>query len=240
LKSALVAGAATADMLGNGVEINGNAKKNEDTGNAQTQATQLTKLCLGLQSLFAVRCARAIDELKGKLMALIAANEGKPEGEKKAFRDVVYEANLNLFSDEIQAVAASYAEWESMRVFCQLLSSNGTDLGLIGQIERPKMSGGLPALSPFATASLGRLALLYGFDCVEQQAVHFLSTKLLTADEMSHIKAYKAALCRAIRPDVMSLVDGLGIDENLIWRPMAKDWKTWNEPDNFGEVVEKV
>jgi hypothetical protein len=84
------------------------------------------------------------------------------------------------------------------------------------------------------------VGLLYCLDCIEQDALQFLNLNLLDAGELMAIKYnLKQFLCReAIRPNVMGLVDGLGVDEDLLWRPIAKDWVQFNKGDNYGEVVD--
>ena len=61
---------------------------------------------------------------------------------------------------------------------------------------------------------------------------------VLTGDEAVSLRAHKAVLCKALRPEIVAVCKGLGLDDGVIWRPIAKDWKTFNKGDNFGEVLD--
>jgi len=62
--------------------------------------------------------------------------------------------------------------------------------------------------------------------------------ELMTKEQILKIKEKKAALCKLMRPDIYNILAQLGVDEGLIWRPLAKDWKEYNRADNFGEVLD--
>ena len=65
-----------------------------------------------------------------------------------------------------------------------------------------------------------------------------LKAGVLNANQVGRLKEVKAVYCKAIRPDIMVLVKGLGVDVTTQYRPIGKDWKEFNKADNFGEVVD--
>lgn len=60
----------------------------------------------------------------------------------------------------------------------------------------------------------------------------------INKDQILSIRTHKAAICKLLRPDIYSIIQGFGVKEEIIWRPMAKDWKEFNRADNFGEVLD--
>ncbi len=146
----------------------------------------------------------------------------------------IYDANLKEFSDEIQLVAATYAQWESMRAFNKVVLSAGADPELL-QNTSAKIAG----LDPVAVCMLGRLALLYATDILMEDSLWCVELGLMDSKtEVPMLRPMKAALCKCLRPEIVSVIDGFGIHDDVIWRPIGKDWKTFNKGDNFGEVVD--
>jgi len=96
-------------------------------------------------------------------------------------------------------------------------------------------------LSDNATLVFGRVLMLYAFDCLEEDAMSMVASMdslSITNDQILSIRTHKASICKLMRPDIHSIVKGFGVKEDIIWRPMAKDWKEFNRADNFGEVVD--
>ena len=75
-----------------------------------TDPVKIVAMCTQLENLFANRSKAACGMFKTKLTEFMAKGG-------KEFRYLIYDANLKEFSDEIQQVAACYAQWETMRAF---------------------------------------------------------------------------------------------------------------------------
>lgn len=80
--------------------------------------------------------------------------------------------------------------------------------------------------------------LLYAFEVLQEDATNCLALGCLKPDELVALRALKAGLCKLIRPEITAMLSGLGVNPDVIWRPIAKDWKLHNKGDNFGEVLD--
>lgn len=185
--------------------------------------------------IFAVRLGRKVMDLAKKLQVAVSSNEGKWAGLSQ--RQRFYRAQMETFSPEIQAVAAAYGEWEALRSFTTVLDTRGTHSDLVHE-SPDKTKPAQHALSPAAMNGLCRLCMLYAVECLQKDAIWLVANKLMTIQAADNLQSLFGDLCTALRPDVMRLVNGLGIPDSINWRPMAKDWKEWNKTHNFGEVVE--
>jgi len=118
-----------------------------------TDVHALKEVCVTMEAVMAARCRAAMDEFKGKLQAFMLNPEDARE-----FRYKVYDANQKMFSDEIQTVARTYAQWESFRAMNLVIQSHGADPQLL-QMTDSKLNGG--KLSDTATLVNGRILMLY-------------------------------------------------------------------------------
>jgi hypothetical protein len=180
-----------------------------------------------MEGLLALRCSQAMDAFKLKLGAFMT----NPADERK-FREKVYDANQKEFSDEIQAVARTYGQWESFRAMNLVIQSSGTHAELLQRTDTKLSNGGL---SDNAVLVFGRMLMLYALDCLSEDPL--TSLEIFSKEQLYRIAGHKAQICKLMRPDIYQVLAGLGVDEGLIWRPLAKDWKEYNRADNFGEVL---
>ncbi|CAD7948481.1 unnamed protein product [Amoebophrya sp. A25] len=189
-------------------------------------AAKMQAMICEIEKLMANRVKLACDMFKQKLTEFMMKGD-------KAFRYKIFDANLKEFSDEIQLVAAAYAQWESVRAFNLVIKSAGQDPDLLHATTEKQ-----PKLSAACVCVLGRLALLYAIDVLSEDAINCMNLGVMSPADLQSLRAMKASICKCLRPEIVSVLNGMGIDDRVIWRPIGKDWKNFNKGDNFGEVVD--
>eukprot|EP00397_Hematodinium_sp_SG-2012_P005519 GEMP01005539.1.p1 GENE.GEMP01005539.1~~GEMP01005539.1.p1 ORF type:complete len:706 (+),score=154.48 GEMP01005539.1:215-2332(+) len=192
-----------------------------------TNVDESLKLLGQLKDVFAARTLLRLQRVM-KLMkqSSMAATKEKP------LRVQLFEASMSKYSKEIQSAAQAYAEWEALRSFMLVLDSRGAAPELTHNGPKPTR------LSDNTVMALSRLALLFALECLHEDAVELINANMMTALQGITCQAVMSQLCKDIRPDVISLVRGFNLPEDAIIRPIAKNWKMYNEADNFGEVID--
>jgi hypothetical protein len=118
-----------------------------------------------------------------------------------------------------------------------VIDSKGTAKELI----QTAPDGSRPEQNQLSEATLHALQIccvLVAAGILQDDVPFLLDSKLMTLEAAKGLQNLHSAACKAIRPDAMRLVSGLGVHASMNMRPIAKDWETWNKLDNFGEVVQ--
>jgi acyl-CoA oxidase len=78
---------------------------------------------------------------------------------------------------------------------------------------------------------------IYGLSILERALAWYLSRGLVTPATANQLSDRLSEWIRQLAPRVLTILDGFGIPEELIFAPIALDWERYNEYDNHGEVV---
>jgi hypothetical protein len=85
-----------------------------------------------------------------------------------------------------------------------------------------------------------RLTSLFGYSLVCQDLVFYARKGILSASQTQQILDFYNEKIKAFMPFVEDTVKALGIEEHMIFAPIAKDWKAFNAIDNQGELLPKA
>jgi len=190
-----------------------------------TNVDGMLNLLNGLLKLFG---ARFMHEQQNLAKLYQQAVMGAPKDQK--MRVTLYEATMYKYSNEIQAVAEAYANWEALRSFMQVLNPHGADPMLTYNGPKPEK------LSENSMMAMSRLALLFALESLEKSSLTLINQNCMTAGQGLQARAVMSELCKQLRPDILNLCKGFNIPEHLILAPIANDWKLFNKGDNFGEI----
>jgi len=86
---------------------------------------------------------------------------------------------------------------------------------------------------------LGLLHRLYALDCIERTLGWFAATDStgLPREAVRAVPDKARELCRQLAPDALALTDAFGFSDEMLSAPIARNWITYNEYDNQGEVT---
>jgi len=76
---------------------------------------------------------------------------------------------------------------------------------------------------------------LYALRCIERDILDFISTGILTSNQVGQLGGVICKLCEQLAPKSLKLVDAFGIPAEVIATPIASDWIEFNKTDNKGE-----
>jgi len=134
----------------------------------------------------------------------------------QAGKDGLFAAWMYNQSDLVQAAALAYAERLVSGQFLNVISKADTNL-------RPV---------------LDRLYRLYAIDCIERALGWYaVSDAGLPHDMAKVIPAEARRLCRDIAPEALGLAEAFGITDAMLSAPIARNWISYNEYDNQGELT---
>ena len=134
----------------------------------------------------------------------------------RAGKDGLFAAWMYNQSDLVQAAALAYAERLLSEQFLDVISKADTNL-------RPV---------------LDRLYRLYAVDCIERaHGWYAVSDVGLPHDMAKAIPAEARRLCRDLAAEALGLADAFGITDAMLSAPIARDWISYNEYDNRGELT---
>jgi len=135
---------------------------------------------------------------------------------RRAGKDGVFAAWMYGHSDLVQAAALAYAERLASEQFLQV----------IGKAD--------PNLRPV----LERVYRLYAVDCIETALGWFaVSDAGLPRDVVKAIPAEARRLCRDLAPESVGLAEAFGLTDAMLSAPIARDWISYNQYDNRGELT---
>lgn len=116
-------------------------------------------------------------------------------------------------SDMIQATSKAYGERICLE---KMLEAKESDVGVQNIIKR--------------------LTALFAYHLVVQDLVFYTRKGLLSGAQTQSTLDTFSVLIKEYAPFVPDTVKSLGIEEHMIYAPIAKDWKEYNAGDNRGEV----
>ncbi|GMK57862.1 hypothetical protein CspeluHIS016_0406960 [Cutaneotrichosporon spelunceum] len=90
---------------------------------------------------------------------------------------------------------------------------------------------------PTTRAVLARIASVHGLAVVERELGYLVTHGLVSHDVAANVEDALSTAVADLAPDALSLVEGFGISEELLYAPIAIDWERYNEYDNHGELV---
>jgi acyl-CoA oxidase len=82
-----------------------------------------------------------------------------------------------------------------------------------------------------------RLCKLYSLNCVEKDLGWMLSEGLLSPSKGTEVSEITRRLCKEVAPDALALTQAFGIEEHMLFSPIAGDWVAYNAYDNQGELT---
>ena len=132
----------------------------------------------------------------------------------KAGKEGMFDTWMYQSSDLVQGSARSFGE--------RLISEQ-----FAAVIEKSDAS-----LQPVLTM----LYKLYVLDIVERDLAWYMLNGVISQDVAQQVSSTSAALCQEVAPHSLSLIKAFDISEAMISAPIARDWVTYNEVDNQGEV----
>eukprot|EP00916_Digyalum_oweni_P012750 GHVL01021053.1.p1 GENE.GHVL01021053.1~~GHVL01021053.1.p1 ORF type:complete len:477 (+),score=41.75 GHVL01021053.1:628-2058(+) len=96
----------------------------------------------------------------------------------------------------------------------------------------------LPSMTPSLVKALRPLLLLYGLQCINNDAVWFASSNTVSSHLMKKLKLTMDEIINGVGPSMKSYCQAMGPDLNLVWAPIAHDWVEYNNMSNpkTGEV----
>jgi len=135
---------------------------------------------------------------------------------KRAGKDGLFVAWMYNQSDLVQAAAMAYAERLVSEQFLDVINKADADLRSV----------------------LDRLYRLYAVDCIERALGWYaLSDAGLPRDMAKAIPAEARRLCRELAPEAIGLAEAFGLSAAVLSAPIARDWISYNQYDNRGEVI---
>ena len=132
--------------------------------------------------------------------------------------ETIFEVWMKQESDLVQATAAAFAERQCLESFTKVVQAN-------------EKSGkpGMDLLRP--------LCELYALTRLESELGQLIIEGLLTTEHAKAVPEACRALCQALAPRSMELIDAFGIPRHMAQAPIAMDWESYNVVDNQGEIV---
>ena len=85
-----------------------------------------------------------------------------------------------------------------------------------------------------------KLTSLFGYSLVCQDLVFYGRKGILSSSQTQQILDFYNQKIKAFMPFVEGTVKALGVEEHMIFAPIAKDWKAFNALDNRGELLPKA
>jgi len=135
---------------------------------------------------------------------------------KRAGKDGLFAAWMYNQSDLVQAAALAYAERLVSEQFLEVITKADTNLHPV----------------------LDRLYRLYAVDCIERALGWYaVSDAGLPHDMAKMIPAEARQLCHDLSPEAIGLVEAFGVTDAMLSAPIARDWISYNEYDNQGELT---
>lgn len=125
-------------------------------------------------------------------------------------------------SDLIQATALSFGERMSFEQFINVLNK-----------ENKNSNGVYEAFE--------RIAIVFGLELIVSNLSFYLVNGIVTpeAGKLLSEEVYHKSISSVV-PYLDSYIKGLGINESMIFAPIAKNWIEYNKDDNRGELVAKL
>ena len=121
-------------------------------------------------------------------------------------------------SDNIQALATNYAEYEVVREF-------NKQIGLMKDNDMKKI--------------LIDLYQLYCFDRIKNDSNYLITNNLICKSKLVEINDKIEKLNKKLAGKSLDLVNSFGIPDWMIHAPMANNWEEYNSYQNEGELKNK-
>ncbi|KAJ3183542.1 hypothetical protein HDU87_006867 [Geranomyces variabilis] len=86
-------------------------------------------------------------------------------------------------------------------------------------------------------AVLTHIARLYSSTLVTDNMTFYLSQQLISPAGARDLDELHKLWIKELLPDVMTVIKGLGVAEEMLFAPIAHDWEAFNRTDNRGELV---
>jgi len=135
---------------------------------------------------------------------------------KQAGKDGLFAAWMYDQSDLVQAAAVAYGERLASEQFLSVISKANADLHSI----------------------LDHLYRLYAMDCIERALGWYaLFDAGLPCDLAKAVPDEARRLCRELAPEAVGLAEAFGLTDAMLSAPIARDWISYNQYDNRGEVT---
>jgi len=135
---------------------------------------------------------------------------------KRAGKDGLFVAWMYDQSDLVQAAALAYAERLASEQFLDVITKADASLQPV----------------------LDRLYRLYALDCIERDLGWYaISDAGLPSDMAKAVPSEARRLCSELAPEALGLADAFGITDAMLTAPIARDWISYNEYDNQGELT---
>ncbi|KAG0363917.1 acyl-CoA dehydrogenase/oxidase [Gamsiella multidivaricata] len=131
----------------------------------------------------------------------------------------LFEVWMGEESDTIQAAAKSFGERMSFEQVFKLVST---------------LSGGPKTI-------LETLLRLWGLTLVESYSTWYLTRGLISIQTALHVPQHVRDVVESIGMNSLALCDILGVDERLLFAPIAGNvggWEIYNKDDNHGELMD--
>ncbi|KAI9359575.1 hypothetical protein DFJ73DRAFT_816848 [Zopfochytrium polystomum] len=134
-----------------------------------------------------------------------------------ASRKSIFQVWMLEESDAIQAFARSFGERICMDEMLAVIAAE------------PESTGLKPVLSVIL-----KLFLLHALNV---DAATLVGGGVLTPAQVAQMAETQRAAVKELAPYSMGLVKGLGVEDHMLYAPIAHDWKAFNKSDSKGEVM---
>ncbi|KAJ3085618.1 hypothetical protein HK102_013990 [Quaeritorhiza haematococci] len=119
-------------------------------------------------------------------------------------------------SDLIQGTAKAYGERVCLDAFVNVIQRE-TDAGV--------------------KAVLSKIGRLFALQILNADLALLITEGLLTPAQGKTLTVSHRDAVQDLVPDVMTVIDALGLKKWMVFAPIANDWETYNADDNQGELV---
>ncbi|ORY53160.1 acyl-CoA oxidase [Rhizoclosmatium globosum] len=118
-------------------------------------------------------------------------------------------------SDAIQALARAHGERICLDEMLAVIATQ---------------TGGLKSV-------LEQVLALFLLHSLSADIAWLVSSGLVTPKQAGDMTVAQRKICKDLMPHSVNLVKALGVEEHMLYAPIAFDWKEYNETDNKGEVL---